>query len=39
MGNPSGFMKIERALPKDRDASSRLVDWQEVHEHMDVIEI
>lgn len=34
MGDPSGFMKVERALPDDRDASSRLSDWQEVHEHM-----
>ena len=39
MGNPSGFMKVERALPKDRDAASRLSDWQEVHEHMETAEI
>ncbi|MFT5137242.1 MAG: glutamate synthase (NADPH/NADH) small chain [Arenicella sp.] len=39
MGNPSGFMKVERALPHDRDASSRLSDWQEVHEHMDTAKI
>ena len=39
MGNPSGFMKVERALPRDRDASSRLSDWQEVHEHMETKEI
>lgn len=39
MGNPSGFMKVERALPQDRDAASRLSDWQEVHEHMATAEI
>ena len=39
MGNPSGFMKVERALPHDRDANSRLSDWQEVHEHMDTAKI
>ncbi|MFT7528017.1 MAG: glutamate synthase (NADPH/NADH) small chain, partial [Arenicella sp.] len=39
MGNPSGFMKVERALPHDRDATSRLSDWQEVHEHMETAEI
>ncbi len=39
MGNPSGFLKVERALPQDRDASSRLSDWQEVHEHMEEAEI
>ena len=39
MGNPSGFMKVERVLPADRDATSRLGDWQEVHEHMETAEI
>lgn len=39
MGNPSGFLKVERALPKDRNAASRLSDWQEVHEHMETAEI
>lgn len=39
MGNPTGFMKVERALPEDRDASSRLNDWLEVHEHMETAEI
>lgn len=39
MGNPSGFLKVERALPEDRDASSRLGDWQEVHEHMKTAKI
>ena len=35
MGNPTGFMQVERALPEDRDASARLGDWLEVHEHME----
>lgn len=34
MGNPTGFMNVERALPGDRDARNRLGDWLEVHEHM-----
>ena len=39
MGNPTGFLKVERALPEDRDASERLIDWQEVHHHMPTAEI
>jgi glutamate synthase (NADPH/NADH) small chain len=39
MGNPIGFMKVERALPEDRDAKSRLIDWQEVHHHMEEADI
>jgi glutamate synthase (NADPH/NADH) small chain len=35
MGNPTGFMKVERALPDDRDPKLRLIDWKEVHHHMD----
>ncbi|WP_101757000.1 glutamate synthase subunit beta [Oceanicoccus sp. KOV_DT_Chl] len=35
MGNPTGFMKVARALPEDRDPAKRLIDWQEVHEHME----
>ena len=34
MGNPTGFIDISRQLPEDRDAKERLIDWQEVHEHM-----
>jgi len=34
MGNPTGFLKVERELPGDRDPKQRLLDWQEVHEHM-----
>ncbi|MFT5506379.1 MAG: glutamate synthase (NADPH/NADH) small chain, partial [Gammaproteobacteria bacterium] len=39
MGNPTGFMKVERALPKDRDPASRLNNWQEVHEPMETAKI
>ncbi|MFT5572371.1 MAG: glutamate synthase (NADPH/NADH) small chain [Cryomorphaceae bacterium] len=39
MGNPSGFLKVERALPQDRNAAARLDDWQEVHEHMPEAEL
>ena len=39
MGNPTGFLKVERALPDDRDATERLIDWQEVHHHMETEEI
>lgn len=34
MGNPTGFLKIQRQLPDDRCPSKRLADWDEVHEHM-----
>ncbi|GAA5217926.1 glutamate synthase subunit beta [Corallincola platygyrae] len=34
MGNPTGFLKVERALPEDRHPKERLIDWLEVHEHM-----
>ncbi len=34
MGNPTGFLQVNRALPEDRDPSERLIDWQEIHEHM-----
>jgi len=34
MGNPTGFLNIDRALPADRDPEQRLNDWDEVHEHM-----
>lgn len=34
MGNPTGFLNVERILPSDRDPQQRLQDWCEVHEHM-----
>ncbi len=39
MGNPTGFLHVKRALPEDRSPSDRLIDWQEVHEHMDTADI
>ena len=39
MGNPTGFLKVKRALPQDRDPAERLTDWLEVHEHMPEAEI
>lgn len=39
MGNPTGFLKVDRALPADRHAGERLIDWLEVHEHMPEAEI
>ncbi len=34
MGNPTGFLNIERKLPADRDPNQRIGDWNEVHCHM-----
>ena len=34
MGNPTGFMKVQRQVWTDRDPAKRLGDWLEVHEHM-----
>jgi glutamate synthase (NADPH) small chain len=34
MGKPTGFLEVARQLPEDRSAKDRLIDWQEVHEHM-----
>lgn len=34
MGNPTGFLQVERDLPKDRDPKGRLIDWLEIHDHM-----
>lgn len=39
MGNPTGFMKVARALPEDRDPSERLIDWQEVHHPMEEADV
>ncbi|MFQ3230855.1 glutamate synthase subunit beta [Reinekea sp.] len=39
MGNPTGFIDVARQLPEDRDAKERLIDWQEVHEHMSEADI
>ncbi len=34
MGNPTGFLKIDRALPVDLDPIARLGHWNEVHGQM-----
>jgi len=34
MGNPKGFLEIDRQLPKDRSATDRTSDWKEFHLHM-----
>ena len=39
MGNPTGFMKVKRNLPGDRDPSERLIDWQEVHDHWEPAQV
>ncbi|MCB1123422.1 MAG: glutamate synthase subunit beta, partial [Verrucomicrobiae bacterium] len=39
MGNPTGFLKVDRNLPQDRDAVLRVGDWKEVHTEMAVSDI
>ena len=34
MGKPTGFLEINRELPRDRDPLQRVKDWNEFHEHM-----
>src|ERR1041385_606684 len=34
MGNPKGFLEVDRQLPKDRSATDRISDWKEFHLHM-----
>lgn len=34
MGNPTGFINVGRALPTERNAGERLIDWLEVYEEM-----
>ena len=36
MGKPTGFMEIERELPRDRSPVERVGDWDEFHLHMEV---
>ncbi len=33
MGKPTGFLEYQRKLPGDRDALTRLGDWNEIHTH------
>jgi len=39
MGNPTGFLNINRNLPEDRDPVLRVGDWKEVHTEMAVSDI
>lgn len=39
MGNPTGFLKVDRNLPEDRDPVLRVGDWKEVHGEMAVSDI
>jgi glutamate synthase (NADPH/NADH) small chain len=34
MGQPDGFLKFQREVPKDRSPLGRVADWQEFHIHM-----
>lgn len=34
MGNPTGFINVGRALPTERHAGDRLIDWLEVYEEI-----
>ncbi len=34
MGKPTGFLEINRELPRDRSPKERVGDWLEFHEHM-----
>ena len=34
MGKPTGFLEIQRELPKDFDPRERIKNWQEFHEHL-----
>jgi len=34
MGKPTGFIEIDRELPKDRKPLERVKDWNEFHQHM-----
>ena len=34
MGKPTGFLEIQRELPRDLDPRARIKHWEEFHEHM-----
>ncbi len=34
MGKPTGFMEFAREIPASRQASLRVLDWNEFHEHL-----
>ena len=39
MGDPRGFMTVDRENPQERDPSERLGDWDEFHIHMPIIDL
>ena len=39
MGDPRGFMTVERQNPRERAPLERLGDWNEFHIHMPVVEL
>ena len=36
MGDPRGFMTVDREVPTERDPAERIIDWDEFHIHMPV---
>ena len=38
MGKPTGFLEYQRRSSPDRDAGSRIADFNEFHEHLDEAE-
>ena len=39
MGNPTGFINVGRALPTERKADERLIDWLEVYEEIPLADV
>ena len=39
MGKPTGFKEFERQTPSDRDPKLRILDWNEIHQHMSDTEL
>ena len=39
MGDPTGFMKHDRALPTRRPVPVRILDWNEVYDDFDKEEL
>ncbi|MDA1306237.1 MAG: glutamate synthase subunit beta, partial [Acidobacteria bacterium] len=36
MGDPRGFLKVDREVPTERNPGERIIDWDEFHIHMPV---
>ena len=39
MGKPTGFKEYSRQIPTERDSVLRILDWNEFHEHMPVMDL